>query len=278
MSRPATSHLKVNPPAGRPPVLEWIAPAELRADEAYQRSLAADASQTLVRRIAVFWDWGLCQPINVARREDGSLWIVDGQHRHAAAIVRGDIAHLPCVVQSFANRGDEAAAFVALNKQRRPLGAVEVFKASLAAGDEDAAAVMAVITAAGLSIAPHCNHVAWKSGMLYCVPTIATGYRRHGKLVVSSALCALSEAFAGQVLQYAGNLIEGLIPFYAAELREEAFDADTFIEELARHSQSEWVRRCRMHMAKTDCGRKAAMQAAMTDAYLAALSDALEAA
>jgi len=278
MSRAATTRLKVNPPIGKPPVLEWIAPGELSVDDSYQRSLESENSVTLIRRIAQFWDWGLCQPVNVARRADGSLWIVDGQHRRAAANMRGDIAHLPCVVQAFADIGREAAAFVALNKQRRALGAVDVFKAALAAGDEDAKAVMQLVTAARLSLAPHSNYVAWQPGMLYCVPTIQAGYRKHGQLIVSSALCAFAEAFEGQVLQYAGNILAGLIPFYAAELREASFDADTFIEMLAATSQKEWLRRARLRQVDTGKNLRDAMHAVFTEGYLGACSDTLEAA
>lgn len=276
MSRPATSRLKVNPPLGKPPVLEWVAPADLNVDETYQRSLESDTSQTLIRKIAAFWDWGLCQPVNVARRADGSLWIVDGQHRHAAAVLRDDVQHLPCVIQSFPTRGDEAAAFVALNKQRRALNAVDIFKASLAAGDEDAATVMQLISDAGLSIARHQNYAAWKPAQLYCIPTIQSGYRRHGKVVVSAALCALAEVFEGEVLHAAGNLLEGLIIFYAHELREDAFEPDIFIEALNSHSQSEWVRRARAEMARADLNRKEAMRSVLTAEYLDRLEQFLE--
>jgi ParB-like chromosome segregation protein Spo0J len=69
----------------------------------------------------MFWDWSLCQPLAVAKRDDGGLMVVDGQHRLEAARLRGDIEDLPCVVTAYRNAGDEAAAFVALNQQRRPL-------------------------------------------------------------------------------------------------------------------------------------------------------------
>lgn len=276
MTRPATSRLKINPPTGTPPTLEWIVPGDLSIDEGYQRSLATESAQALIRRIAMFWDWSLCQPINVARRENGALMVVDGQHRHAAALLRGDIKALPCVIAEFTDLAAEAAAFVALNKERRPLNSVDVFRAQLAAGDAMAKTVADLIASAGLTIATHSNFTAWQAGMLYCVPTIVSGYRRHGHLVVSSALCALSEAFEGQVLRYAGNMLEGLIPFYAAELREAAFDADIFIEELGAHPQSEWISRARIHMAAKETNRKSAMQAVLTDAYLAALRKSLE--
>jgi hypothetical protein len=69
---------------------------------------------------------------------DGALTIVDGQHRASAAKLRSDIPHLPCVITSYANAGDEAAAFVALNQMRRPLSALDLFKAAVAAEDTEA--------------------------------------------------------------------------------------------------------------------------------------------
>ena len=41
MSRPATSRLKVNPPLGQLPVLQYCSPDQLLIDEQYQRSLDA---------------------------------------------------------------------------------------------------------------------------------------------------------------------------------------------------------------------------------------------
>jgi hypothetical protein len=142
MSRPATSRLKVNPVLGMRPSLEFRRLAELRIDPSYQRTTEAGASQTLIRRIAMFWDWSLCQPLAVAKRDDGALMVVDGQHRLEAARLRGDIDDLPCVVTAYRNAGDEAAAFVALNQQRRPLSQIDLFKAALAAEDETACSAM----------------------------------------------------------------------------------------------------------------------------------------
>jgi hypothetical protein len=159
MSRPATSRLKVNPAIGTMPVLQYCTPEQLLIDDSYQRTLETGPSQTLVRRIAMFWDWSLCQPLIVARRNDGGHYVVDGQHRLAAAKLRGDIFQLPCVVASYASMADEAASFVALNQQRRPLGALDLFKAALAAGDTEAMSIMKAIIDAGLSLSNHMNTV-----------------------------------------------------------------------------------------------------------------------
>jgi hypothetical protein len=58
MSRAATSRLKVNPPLGSPPTLEWRALPELLIDSTYQREVDTPQSQSLIRKIAMYWDWG----------------------------------------------------------------------------------------------------------------------------------------------------------------------------------------------------------------------------
>jgi hypothetical protein len=87
--------------------------------------------------------------------------VIDGQHRLAAARIRGDIDHLPAVVGSYASTADEAANFVHLNQQRRPLGKLDLFKAAVASGDTEATEIVAALEAAGLSVAPHMNPISW---------------------------------------------------------------------------------------------------------------------
>lgn len=200
MSRPATSRLKVKPPLGSPPTLEWRAVAELLIDESYQRSIETGPSRTLIRKIAMYWDWGLCQPLAVSRRPDGKLTIVDGQHRASAAKLRGDIAHLPCVITSYANSGDEAAAFVALNQMRRPLSALDLFKAAVAAEDNEALTILKAVEGAGLRIAPHMTSAGWKAGMIGNIGGLLRCYRRSGEPALQIALAAMGKAWPGEVI------------------------------------------------------------------------------
>lgn len=240
-----------NPVTGQPPELEWVSPERLAVDPEYQRGLEARSSQSLIKNIAKFWDWRLCQPLNVARRGDGSLWVVDGQHRLEGAKLRGDIAHLPCVVMNQDSREQEAQVFVSLNRRRRPLNSVDVFKADIVAGKPDATAVNDLIAAAGLRIAPHSNYTAWKPGMLYCIPGIASSYRRHGKDVTLAALTAIAKAFEGHVLRYAGQMFRALAIVYATNPPGSGFDSGAFIERLSLNTQQQWVRKANEHYAKT---------------------------
>lgn len=247
MSRPATSRLKVNPPVGTMPVLQYCAPDQLQIDADYQRSLETGPSQTLIRRIAMFWDWGLCQPLIVARRADGGLYVVDGQHRLAAAKLRKDIWQLPCVVASFRNAADEAASFVALNQSRRPLGALDIFRASVLAGDETAVAVVDALAAAGLEVAKKTNNQIMKVGAICNVGGLQRVLRVEGPAVLAAALDVLAQSFKGQVLRYAGSLFPGIAAIVAAEIGADAnfLDGEMFAvmtEMVGGAEQADWFR------------------------------------
>jgi hypothetical protein len=237
---------KFNPIKGSLPVLQYCAPEQLLIDEAYQRSLAAESSQALIRRIAQQWDWGLCQPLFVARRGDGGLYVVDGQHRLAAAVLRGDIAQLPCVVTQFDGMVAEAAAFVALNQQRRPLSALDLFKAALAAGEPEATKIKAALDQAGLRLASHSNNQQMRAGQVANVGGLQRCHRAYGDMVLVTALRVLARAYQQQVLRYAGSIFPGIVAVVAGELHNRTAPND-LIDRLApfiaRDPQQEWYKR-----------------------------------
>lgn len=244
---PATQRLKCNPPLGRMPVLQFVPPAELDIDASYQRSIESGGSRALVRRIAQYWNWDLCQPLVVARRRSDAgerLFVIDGQHRLAASRLRGDIGQLPCVVVEFANAGDEAASFVHLNQERQALSKLDIFKAAVASEDPESLAIVAALEAQGLSIAPHSNHTAWKPGMLSNIGGLQSVWRKRGARVAEMAMRALAQAFAGQVLRYGGTLFPGIAAVCASEFREHGgFDDlrfEKFVTMLALRSQTQW--------------------------------------
>ena len=213
MSRAATSRLKVNAPLGNMPVLQFVRPGEIRVDPAYQRSLDVGSSQSLIRRMAQFWNWDLCQPLVLARRmaPEARLFVIDGQHRLAAASLRGDIDQLPCVIVNYASPADEAASFVHLNQQRRPLTRLDLFKAAVASEDPESLALVKAMKVAGLSVAPHSNFISWKPGMVQNVGGLQKAWRANGPTIAAQAMTVLAKAYPEEPLRYAGSIFPGIV-------------------------------------------------------------------
>lgn len=265
--------LACNPIRGRRPVLQNCTLAELAVDPGYQRSTESGASQAFIRDVARDWDWSLCQPLVVAQRPGAGLFVVDGQHRLAAARLRGDILDLPCVITPYPDAAAEAAAFVKLNQKRRPLRALDLFKASLGAGNAEAVAVMALIDAAGLRLSPHDNYKWWKPGELSNVAGIQACHRQYGDALTGRALRLLASAFDGQVLRYGGTLFAGLWPVMA-ELGD-ACDDDLLGEVLAGASQTDWFKDIAAIAADQAIHHRRAAAIAIRSAYDEALAECL---
>jgi hypothetical protein len=182
------------PPIGKMSSIEWVHTAELTVDQSYQRSIDNEGSLRLIASIAANFDWRLCAPLVVSRRPDGSKIIIDGQHRWAAAVRRGDLLQLPCCLFTYDNPEDEARMFIVANRARKPMNRLDDFHAALAAADEDAVEIQRLVTEAGLTMARNTSSSAWKAGEVAFTSSIAAALRRQGPAVVSAALTSIAEA------------------------------------------------------------------------------------
>jgi hypothetical protein len=232
---------KCNPIIGELPVLQYCPVDQLCVDDKYQRSLESGQSIRLVRRIAANWDWGLCQPLYVARRADAKLYVVDGQHRWAAAMLRGDVWQLPCVVRSFSSTEEEAAAFVALNQERTPLTPLQIFRASIASGDPEACGIAESIKEAGLTLATTTNNQLTK-GAVGNIGGLRTCWRVHGRAALVGSMRVLATAYSDQVLRYAGSIFPGIVALAAPAVKAGEPDLLVKVAELVgSKTQDRWV-------------------------------------
>lgn len=255
---------------GAPPVLQNLAVSQLGVDGSYQRSIDKNGA-ALIQRIARAWDWSLCQPLVVARRGGGGLFVIDGQHRLEAAKARGDIPWLPCVVVDHDTPAGEAAAFVALNAQRRPLTPMALFRADLASGNPAATALDRLITGAGLRLTADADAGAWKPGWINNIVAIRQSYRKHGDRVTRLSLEALAKGFQGQVLRNCGTLWRGIVPTIAAAGPD--YNEWLFAEVLRGADQAQWVQDIRRHTAETGLNITAAAGVVMGAAYREAAAE-----
>jgi hypothetical protein len=104
----------------------------LNVDQAYQRARNDKKAQT----IASAFNWRQFGVLMVSRREDGSMWVYDGQHRLDAALKRSDVTHVPCLIFRHVSVKNEARSFVDGNSNRIMVGAQDKFRALGVAEDE----------------------------------------------------------------------------------------------------------------------------------------------
>lgn len=123
---------------------------DLNVDHSYQREKIV---VNKVRQIASTWSWAGCGCILVAMRRDGSFWVFDGQHRVLAAKTRADILQLPCMVFECVDVKQEAAGFLVANAERKPVGALDKFKALVMTGDSAAKIVSDVFEKLAVTVA-----------------------------------------------------------------------------------------------------------------------------
>lgn len=262
--------LNTGPMAGDPPTLEWLPLGRLQVDTAYQRGIDTPQSRRILVSMVKRWDWRLCQPLNVSRRADGTLFIVDGQHRLEGARMRGDVPHLPCVVTSHTDTADEAQTFVALNLRRQKLSQGNVFAASLASGDDDAKRALQLIEGAGFTLARNHDPSTWKAGELFCGPAVQQAVKVQGEAVVKGALNALSEAYTGEVQVRGATLLQSLYVIFADDAKQRGFDRDRFVQALGSVEQRAWLDRAsQLRQQHKDLSWRDATAMAIMDAYTA---------
>lgn len=225
-------------PLGSMPTIEWVHIDRLSIDPSYQRSTDNDASRRLIASIAAKFDWRLCAPLVVSRRPDGTMAVIDGQHRTLAAMRRPDIPQLPCCVFNYSGPEEEARMFIAANRARKPMNRLDDYHAALAAADEDALEIQRLVTEAGLRVARSTASAAWKPGDIAFTSSIATAIRKQGPAVTSAALTNMAEAFPGEVLYHGGAIFVAIVKILTSP--PEGFDPDRLFQALLTRRAADW--------------------------------------
>ena len=134
---------------------------------------------------------------------------------------------------------DEAELFTAINASRRPLGALDLFRAACCQGEKDALLIAGLIEEAGLSLARHTNYPSWKPGWIGNIAGIRRALRDHGERPIKLALKVCAAAFAGERLRYFGTIFPGVAALFA---REASASAELVEMLLQGQEQAEWAR------------------------------------
>lgn len=113
----------------------------------YQR----ESDATKVEAMASSYSSEALGAITVSRRADGSLWVIDGAHRTAAAVRRGD-TDIPAIIHEGLSLTEEANLFLKLNDTKQ-MKQVEKFLARVVAEQPAAVAMNTLAKSYGWKIA-----------------------------------------------------------------------------------------------------------------------------
>lgn len=188
---------------GPKPVMQWIDVDLIDVDHSYQRTMEGKRSLALIERMLANFRWPAFGALLVApTKSDGILnryAVMDGQHRLAAA-KKLRIAEVPCIIIRADSIAEQAAAFLAANRDRTIVNPYALQRAMLVAGNDDAMAINAACRAAGVEIPAY----PIPANLLKVNQTLAIGAVRRiieadGVSAATDALKVLRGAFIKEV-------------------------------------------------------------------------------
>lgn len=183
--------------------IENVKVEDLKVDRAYQREL----SIPLVETIKNNWDEVASELILVSRREDG-LYIINGQHRTAAARLLG-LKKVPARVIEGLTHEQEAALRLKTNVRLtdRPL---ERFRAQVAAGDEQSIMIEKILNSFGTQV----NLTPSQDEGVNAISTVETLYEWDDGFTLKATLAYLKQTYGRVGGKYAtATLIQGVAWF-----------------------------------------------------------------
>ncbi|WP_230770637.1 DUF6551 family protein [Sphingomonas sp. Leaf4] len=246
-------------PRGRRPTIEWLPIDEMHVDDSYQRSIDTRASGKLIEQIAREWDWDLFDVLKVSIRPDDRRFVVDGQHRLAAARQRGDIDQLPCVLKRCAGAIEEAKLFIAANRGRKAMSVLDDYRAAVGAGDPLAVQIERMVTDAGLRMARASSPKGQAPGEIAIIAPIRGALKQRGEAVTAKALDLIGAAFPDEVLVSASCLFAALVDLLALTDAGE----DALLHTLLKGTTKDWEQWAKLPTLRGGPVRNRAMRAAI---------------
>lgn len=210
------------------PVIREVRVSDLIVDRDVQRSLDMNRA----KRMAATYDPSAVGAVTVSERADGSLHIVDGQHRSQAALTaHGKGATVTALVYTGLSRSEEAILFRKLNttKQVHPL---QRFKVRLVEEDQVAIILNDILTHYGWRVAAGGGEGAFAAVSALEKVFFGAGIKRKGvhSGAVKTTIAVVTEAWGHGSDAVRQEIINGL---GAVFVKHPAADAKKITRELA---------------------------------------------
>lgn len=138
---------------GEMPRVDFVDPASLFVDEEYQRNITA-AGLRLIEKMVAGWDWTKFHAPTVTPIPGGTgaFLVIDGQHQATAAASHPKIDKIPVMVVKAPTIKEQAKAFIGHNYEKVAINTLQMHRARLASGDDEAHRVEAVLGAGGIEL------------------------------------------------------------------------------------------------------------------------------
>lgn len=185
-----------------PSITEKVVINQLGVDETYQRPVSKAKVNKIVKN---FNPIGM-GPILVSEREDGSLWIFDGQHRVEALKILGELVW-EVTIYSGMTLKDEATAFRLLQEGSKA-NAAERYVSELAAGVEETLTIENALNQIGFTVDRNTNNYT-----IQAADTVKEIYRNGGPKLLKDTICLIRDALGTQRKNYTRVIMIGVSQF-----------------------------------------------------------------
>lgn len=191
--------------------LERVHVATLNVDYSppHGSGYARPLSEHRLKQLRADWDPLAVSPLTISRRNDNTLWVIDGNHRRVVAYEKG-MLQLPAMVHTGLERATEADLYTKLGTV---LGQTPWtrFQAKLVAGNEAAQDIVRIAQRYDLEIN---GYYGAQDGHVAAVARVEWIYARGGAEGLNWVLGFLTEAFGDMREAYGEMQLEGTFGFY----------------------------------------------------------------
>lgn len=212
--------------------VEWVKVGDLHLDAPYQRRLDRERAV----EIAENFDPDKFTVIIISRRKDGTLWVLDGQHRVTALRHMGwDDQEVIAEIREDLSYEAEAALHVELNRNRKRPTALAEYNALLEAKEPMYVAIDKRMRDRGLTITHERG-----DGCVQAIGAVVAIYQRGGGEMLERTLDLIVQAWGTASDGFASDILKGLAQ--ALALLPNLDDA-RLVRALSRYRPAEYVRK-----------------------------------
>lgn len=191
--------------AGGNQYTDWIHVYELRVDPTYQRPL----NRVRIKRMVAEFNPDAVGVLQVSKRADGEMFIVDGQHRQALLVAVGwQDQKVPCLVHTGLTVEEEARIFSVRNAGSVKPSAIDLYRSRLAENNPLTLEIDRTLRKVGVQIVtgPGENRIQ-------CAGSIELVAEKAGCDTLYDTLVVMREAWGSHSSAFSAPLVTGIAVF-----------------------------------------------------------------